>query len=335
MLTTISRRSFLFSCVATLAAGSVSRAADAESGVPLTDDYSRGEIFQQFVIDPWLVANASEAETLAIPSSFQFPRDVLYDCTVQANHRCLTDTSKPRTESVIFGVDVNHYTDRDDFSFSQLRDQEVRFVQMKSSQGDRYRDDNFPFFWQRAGQLSGNQKVFRGPYHFLAASADGKKQADWFLTLLSKAELQPDDMAPGVDLEWDVYTSTGKLDHWKDKGAQFIIDTALSCLERIHDQTGRIPVLYTGKSWFGPHTIPLERFTEFEKYPLWVFDYDPLRKIKEKPVLPDNKISAALWQFTSTARVTVSSSQGLDASVALEPRQNLRRSSEWLEEVSA
>lgn len=313
----ISRRSFLLSAIATATATTfAARAADGEEGISLTDDYSRGEIFQQFVVDPWLVDNASETQTLAIPKSFQFPKDVLFDCTVQQNHICVTDTSKARTKGVMFGVDINHYTDRDDFSFSQLRQQQVQFVQMKTSQGTGYKDDNFPIFWKQAGQLTGDQKLFRGPYHFLTASGDGKKQADWFLTLLDRAgALQSDDMAPGVDLEWDVYKSTGKLDHWKDKGAQYIIDTALNCLERIRNQTGRTPILYTGKSWFGPHTVPLTSFKEFKEYPLWVFDYDPHQKIEEKPSLPDSNISAALWQFTSSARVSVAYGGGVDASI--------------------
>jgi len=268
------------------------------------------------VVDPFEVDNASEMRTLKIPASFQFPRDVISDCTVDTHHRCVADPSKPRSKAVMFGVDINHYTDSDEFSFDQIRDQHVSFVQMKTSQGSGYRDDNFPLFWKQAGQLAGSRKIYRGPYHFLTASADGKAQADWFLKLLDKAGgLEPGDMAPGVDLEWDVYKSTGKLDHWKDKGAQFIIDTVTSCMERISEKTGRTPVLYTGKSWFGPHTIPLSRFKEFEKYPLWVFDYDPSRKIEEKPLLPDPKMVAALWQFTSTARVPICYNAGVDGSV--------------------
>jgi lysozyme len=312
-----SRRSFISSAIAATVAGAVpARATDAEDGAALADDYSRGEIFQQFVIEPWEVQNASESQTFAIPMNFQFPRDVMYDCTVAPNGRCVTDKSKPRTKPMMFGIDINHYTDSDDFSFSQLRDQHVRFVQMKTSQGSGYRDDNFPIFWKLAGQLTGEQKIFRGPYHFLTAGADGRQQADWFLMHLNKAGgLQPDDMAPGVDLEWDVYRSTGKLDHWKDKGAQYIIDTALSCLDRIREKTGRTPILYTGKSWFGQRTVPLDRFKEFAGYPLWVFDYDPVRKIEEKPLLPDASISATLWQFTSSASIPVSYGSGVDASI--------------------
>jgi lysozyme len=187
-MTEISRRAFLSSSTAAMVFGtSVACALDDEPGSALTDDYSRGEIFQQFVVDPWLVDNSSEALTLAIPSNFQFPRDVLFDCSVQANHRCVSDNSKPRTKAMMFGVDINHYTDQEDFSFSQLRAQQVRFVQMKASQGDSYRDDHFPIFWKQAGRLTGEQRIFRGAYHFLTASADGKKQADWFLTLLNRA----------------------------------------------------------------------------------------------------------------------------------------------------
>jgi lysozyme len=315
MLASISRRTFLLSTAATMAVPASGHGADDEPGIPLTDDFSRAEIFQKFVVDPW-DADHKSPSTLAIPANFQFPRDVVNDCTVNAQGNCVADTSKPRSKAMMFGIDISHHTDADNFSFTQLSAQQVRFVQMKTSQGDNYRDPKFPIFWKHAGQLNGGQKVFRSPYHFLTAAADGKKQADWFLSLLSKAGgLKADDMSPGVDLEWDVYPSTGNLDHWNDKGAQYIIDTALGCLDRIKEQTGRTPILYTGRSWFGPHTVPLNRFKEFEKYPLWVFDYNPQRKIEEKPSLPDIAQPAALWQFTSSAFVPLCYPKGLDASV--------------------
>lgn len=290
-------------------------AATPDEGEYLIDDVPRGELFQRFVVNAWEATNPPANTTLAIPAGFNFPLDVRYDCTVNASRHCITDQSKTRSELVMFGVDINHYT-KEDFSFSQLRAQGVYFVQIKTTQGTTYRDRLFPSFWSRAGQLQGPGKVYRGPYHFLTASGSGKDQADWFLTNLEKAGgLQHDDMAPGVDLEWDVYQNTGNLDHWKNKGAQYIVDTAMGCLERIEQKTGRTPILYTGKSWFGPDTIPIARFKEFAKYPLWVFDYDPRRKIVEKPLLPDNKIQAALWQYTSLARVPVCYSGGLDASI--------------------
>ena len=284
-------------------------------GEILADDVPRGELFQRFVVNAWETEHPAANTTLAIPANFSFPLDALYDCTVNAAGRCVTDRNKPRPGPVMFGVDINHYT-KSDFSFQQLHEQAVRFVQMKTTQGTGFKDQLFPGFWARAGQLQGPGKVYRGAYHFLTAAGAGRDQADWFLRNLDRAGgLQPGDMAPGIDLEWDVYTDTGNLDHWKNKGAQFIIDTAMSCLERIEQQTGRVPVLYTGKSWFGPETVPLSRFKEFARFPLWVFDYDPQRKIHERPVLPDSTSHAAIWQYTASARVPVCYSGGLDASV--------------------
>jgi lysozyme len=316
MARSISRRKFVLSTAAVLATPSRTLWAADEPGALLTDDFSRSEIFQMFVVDPWEAENAGPNKTLAIPDNFQFPRDVVNDCTVNADGHCLADASKPRSKDMMFGIDISHYTDAGSFSFGQLRAQQVRFVQMKTSQGDSNRDGNFQQFWKSAGQLLGEHKVFRGPYHFLTAGADGKKQADWFLSLMDRAGgLKADDMPPGVDLEWDVYRNTGKTDHWNDKGDQYIIDTALGCLDRIKEKTGRTPILYTGRSWFGPHTVPLDRFKEFSIYPLWVFDYNPKRKIQEKPSLPDNSQAAALWQFSGSASVPVCYPKGVDASV--------------------
>ncbi|WP_189506091.1 GH25 family lysozyme [Mesorhizobium sp. M2D.F.Ca.ET.233.01.1.1] len=216
----------------------------------------------------------------------------------------------------MFGIDISHYTDAN-FAFNELRGNQVRFVQMKTSQRHNIADTGFASFWKRCGQLTGDRKVYRGPYHFLAYGAKGKQQADWFIQCLEKADphgLGPEDMAPGVDLEWDVYRSTGKLDHWAGKGADLIQEVALECLETLKTRLGRTPVLYTGKSWFSDQTLPLDRFKNFADYPLWVFDYNPRRKIEEKPLLPDPNKPAALWQYTDSATVP-SYRKTVDASV--------------------
>ncbi len=75
----LSRRAFLSSALATALVGSNAQSADGELGTALSDDYSRGEIFQKFVVAPWVAENKPENHTLAIPSSFKFPADVIYD----------------------------------------------------------------------------------------------------------------------------------------------------------------------------------------------------------------------------------------------------------------
>ncbi|QND44656.1 glycoside hydrolase (plasmid) [Rhizobium lusitanum] len=299
---------------AAIVGSNVSASAD-DNGIDLSDDLSRGQIFKDFVVLPWLAENGGENQTLSIPAVFQFPQDVTYDCTLDAQKVCRTDTSKPRTKPMLFGVDISHYT-APSFSFSELRDKKVRFVQMKASQGLRYRDANFAAFWKRAAQFQGDQAVFRGAYHFLTADGDGKQQAEWFLSELERAGGTVNgDMAPGVDLEWDVYKSTGKADHWEGKGANFILDTVHACMERLTKATGKNPILYTGKSWFSAKTVPIDRFKELEKYPLWVFDYNPQRKLDEKPLLPDNSSKAAIWQFSDSARALGAYDGTLDSSV--------------------
>jgi lysozyme len=312
----LTRRKLLRLTLLTSLGGALHARSSAATEPAVDDDYSRGDIFQTFVVDPWKAENDNSPHTLALPADFIFPDAALYDCKVDhPGGVCRTDTSMPRKKDMIFGIDINHYT-ADDFSFSDLRNQEVKFVQMKATQGKTVPDAKFKHFWTAAGRLSGDARVYRGAYHFLTASASGREQAEWFLANLESAGgLKAADMAPGVDLEWDVYRSTGKTDHWAGKGEQFIMDTVLSCLEHIERQTGRVPILYTGKSWFGKNTVSLSRFKELARYPLWVFDYDPTRKIEERPVLPDSAIRPALWQFTASARVPGSYKGAVDASV--------------------
>ncbi|SDA69554.1 Glycosyl hydrolases family 25 [Mesorhizobium qingshengii] len=303
----LNRRSILLSTLASAiyVGTNNSLAKKAPAGQLPTDDLTRSEIFNEYLVKPWDAANPANGGTLAIPAKFSFPDDALYDCKVNARNECVTDPKTPRPADMMFGIDISHYTDPN-FSFNELRSQQVRFVQMKTSQRHDIRDKRFPDFWKRCGSLTGDAKVYRGPYHFLAYGAKGKQQADWFIQCLENADphgLGPEDMAPGVDLEWDVYKSTGKTDHWAGKGADHIQEVALECLETLKSRLGRTPILYTGKSWFSDQTLPLDRFKNFADYPLWVFDYNPRRKIQEKPVLPDASKPAALWQYTASAKV--------------------------------
>lgn len=316
----LNRRTVLASTLATIFCSSIrpslAKKIPKKEQLP-TDDLSRGEIFNEYLVKPWKAENPTDSGTLAIPQKFSFPDDVLYDCKVNAQKQCVTDPKTPRPGSTMFGIDISHYTDTS-FSFNELRGQQVSFVQIKTSQRHNIKDSKFADFWKRCGRLTGDNKVYRGPYHFLAYGATGKQQADWFMKCLEEADpngLGPEDMAPGVDLEWDVYKSTGKLDHWAGKGADHIQEVALECLQTLKTRLGRTPVLYTGKSWFSDQTLPLDRFKNFADYPLWVFDYNPRRKIEERPLLPDATKPAALWQYTDSAKVPRVYNKTVDASV--------------------
>lgn len=123
---------------------------------------------------------------------------------------------------------------------------------------------------------------------------------------------QDADLSPIVDLEWDRTSESPDL--WRDRGSDYILGIVLPLLRRIEERTGRKPVIYTAKSWFDQHTIPLSKASALLAYPIWIADYNPQRKLKEQPaVLPNaNNI---LWQFTDRGLIAIGHRGAVDASV--------------------
>lgn len=131
---------------------------------PLTTQSDRSWLFQDRISAPILAELNSGANSAAgssyLPSRFNFPVDVSVD----------NKLGIPRKNS-IFGIDISHYSK--DINFDTLRSQGIRFVYVKATQGDHFKDSKFGFHWTSLANLSGNKKTLRGAYHFLSAGIDG------------------------------------------------------------------------------------------------------------------------------------------------------------------
>jgi lysozyme len=317
--------SSLGACLASDARADEAAPRDESSWASLVDEPSRADLFQQEVI-PAAVAAADAAAkakgqavvSLALPRTFQFPRDAIKD----------TLENEVRNDEA-FGIDVSHYTSPS-LLLESLKDQNVRFIYVKATQGTGFKDDNFADFWTRlAGSASvgrdgvrrdgvpAESRIPRGAYHFLSSSSPGIAQANAFVDYVTRhGGFKPDDLPPALDLEWD-RTKTVK-DQWVGHPADEIVHSALDCLKQIEARTHRKPVLYTARSWWSNETIPLSRIGEFSDYTIWIADYDPNDQRLEKPAdLP--KTVRVLWQFTDRSLVPMlgvtSVKDGLDASI--------------------
>ncbi len=274
-------------------------------GQTAVDPPSRAQLFDPFLPPEGLSESYNGAEQnvpLALPSIFRFPADAKYDS--------ILNRARPPS---IFGIDISGWTDSN-VPLGDLRLQSVGFVYAKASQGTNYWDKKFSAFWSKLGAQRGNDKPWRGAYHFLSSSSPGAAQADFFANILdAQGGLQAGDMAPALDLEWDIVSKDGP-DQWAGRGKNYILDSVLGCLARIKERTGRAAVLYTAKSWFSDQTLPLADFDKVSGYPLWVADYRPKRKLEENPDYP-GRARPALWQFTDGALLTSGFGPGLDASI--------------------
>lgn len=96
--------------------------------------------------------------------------------------------------------------------------------------------------WQRVRAAGGPRygtSWFRGCYHFATPASSGAAQADYVLSTVEKAGGWGEgDLPPAWDLEGDKWSSR-----------QQILDVSSAFAERIKQQLGRAPILYTGSTW--------------------------------------------------------------------------------------
>ena len=188
------------------------------------------------------------------------------------------------------------------------------FVYVKSSQGTTLRDGKFPEFWSRLGQLTGNARVHRGAYHFLSSAGSGEDQARTFMKVLTdNAGLQATDMPPVLDLEWDIVRQ-GAPDRWIGQDPDLIIRKVLAWLQFVENATYRTPMVYTARAWWRERIGSENKFSQLDRYKVWIADYSRSSQAVEIPKVP-NGAEAALWQFTESAKLAGGFIGAIDANV--------------------
>jgi lysozyme len=286
----------------------------AQEWQSLEDDVSRAQLFDNNV-EPEAAPPDPAFESFALNGPFVFP----------ANAR--EDLGAVRVNS-IFGIDISHHQSPDpkcrqpynpsrEIDFSSLRQQEVRFVFVKATQGVGYRSCRFGDYWRALGALPEDRRVLRGAYHFLSSSSDAAQQAQSYIRLMNEnGGFASSDLPPVLDLEWDM-ASVGAPDRWAIHQPQEIINRALIWLQAVEEASGRRPILYTARSWWRERGIPDAMFSQLAHYPLWVADYSQTRRAVESPAVPGAPPLPAwtLWQFADNGRLAQGYSRGLDINI--------------------
>jgi lysozyme len=268
---------------------------------PLVDEPSRADLFAQFIV-PKTNDQDDQARALALLGPFVFPVDTTYDKT----------KNQPRA-SAIFGIDISHYEGAK-IQFDQLKQQNVRFVYAKATQGIGYKDGRFAEYWAALATLPPDKRVSRGAYHFLSSSDNGVAQADRFLKYLEEnGGLKSGDLPAVLDLEWDIAKKNGP-DRWQGQSPDEILDKVLAWLKRVEEKTKKIPIVYTAKAWWRDRGIPEEKFARLRHYKVWIADYSKSSHAVEIPVVPNNS-HFDLWQFTEQAQLATGYGGKLDANI--------------------
>ncbi len=263
----------LFNCGIAILACAILLPADAARAEEVSDGPSRGELFKKFVRGP--VEEGLGVLSSALPLLFKFPLHV--------------------REDGIFGIDVSHHNEDGcncKIDWNAVGSQKIAFAYAKATQGALYRDPKFDNNWTTLAQ---HPTIYRGAYHFLSAKHDPIDQAKNFLSKIGP--MQPKDMPPCLDIEWDMVTVDGdQRDAWIDVSPEDIVDKALKWLNAVETATGRVPIIYTSQAWW-KNRIKDDKTALFHRYQIWIADYSEKGLGQEKPSVLSGR-NWAIWQFT-------------------------------------
>lgn len=268
----------------------------------LTDEPSRADLFQDYARKKFPSASIGKL-AFVFPYGFQFPVNALHDLGGAVR------------KDQIFGIDISHYQGAK-FPVGLLKSQHVSFIYVKATQGTTCADKQFGSNWTALAALPEATHIPRGAYHFLssAPTESGTDQANRFLAYVAlHGGFAAGDLPPTMDLEWDRTCRTCE-DRWSTnhRSAGDIIATARAFLARVHHATGRVPLIYTNKSFLADHGMTDAQIASLTSgYRVWIFDINPKDLRLE---LPDPKANLAhsLWQFSWRARLSEGYGQTLN-----------------------
>jgi lysozyme len=294
--------------------------ASAAEKTPLTDDLSRGQLFELMGQIVESQTSPSDFSQFAFRANFRFSHDAIWRNPVL--------DQDPRVDQ-IFGVDVSHHiTDKChcEIDWNLLADQKVSFAYLKATQGVKYVDPSFKPNLDGIRAISAGKKIDVGAFHFLSADGSADDQAGNFLDTVG-TKLGKDDLTPSLDVEWDVRTdAAGRVilgpdgkpkDFWKGTDGSVILARVLAWLKLVEAQTHKIPVVYTNQTWWQERIGKAGTIEQsLAHYRVWISDLSSKGLKVEQPYVYKGKWN--LWQFTFTASADkggLPPGQTVDASV--------------------
>lgn len=194
------------------------------------------------------------------------------------------------------GIDVSYWNAGIDWP--KVRATGQRFVFVKASEADYYRDSTFDDNWLGAKSAG----LLRGAYHFFRCNVDAKKQADSFINYV-KSFNDDGELAPVLDLE----TPDGQK---KEK----IILAVKTWLDRVETAFGRKPIIYSGQYFLQDYLSEAGGGPPAwaKDYPLWLAQYPNNYGEGSQPFLPRGWFKWMFWQYSEKGRIN-----GINANVDL------------------
>jgi lysozyme len=175
----------------------------------------------------------------------------------------------------IQGMDVARYQGAIDYR--QASAAGIRFVYMKSTEGNDYVDPNFRANWASA-RANG---MAHGAYHFMTWCSLASAQAKWFVRNVPS---DADALPPVLDLEWN-HDSSCKTKFSKAD----MLEKIHVMLAAMEQHTGKVPIIYTDVT-FNQDILSGEHFDN----PFWV------RSTAAEPPERYGNRHWMFWQWTQT-----------------------------------
>jgi lysozyme len=176
-------------------------------------------------------------------------------------------------------IDVAHWETASIPKLAAAKDAGLVAVIAKCTQGKDARDKAYGKFRDECKRLG----LLFGSYHFGSGTSDGTQQADWYLR-----HADPDSLH-AMDWEWQI-----NVDRNGKKFPDMSVAQAEAFVSRVHEKTGRWPLVYTSRSFLTKSLRPSES-SILANCPLWVCWY-----LNSKPALPLAPWKTwDLWQYTN------------------------------------
>jgi lysozyme len=149
----------------------------------------------------------------------------------------------------------------------------IDFAFIKATEGNNITDPMFKRNWQ----LSKQNNITHGAYHFFIATKDGKQQAKNFI---NNVVLQKGDLPPVLDIEENY-----------DVSKAIFIRRIKDCLNAMQQYYGVKPIIYSYANFYANYLAD-----DFEDYPVWVAHYTD----DNEPNIDNNW---TFWQHSESGRV--------------------------------
>lgn len=213
----------------------------------------------------------------------------------QTDHQLSADgVAGPATWAVLDdlvpqGMDISHFDN--EINWNQLSPH-IQFVYCKASQGASFKDPTLSHNMETIRQ----QKMIFGAYHFLTFHDSAAAQMQNFLSCGIDFSA-PGTLPPVLDIEWQV----GSNDAQSQVMNQYILNNKEACVQLIQDclnqlssATGRVPMIYTAKSFWSEYFNGVT----FPNHPLWVPSYQ-----SNPPGLFGSWEDYTFWQYSGAGEV--------------------------------